>query len=44
MKLYELILSDEEVQGIDAISVVGSPAMESQFVMLSQEKSFICKD
>ena len=38
MKLYELILSDEEVQGIDAISVVGSPAMESQFVMLSEEK------
>lgn len=38
MKLYELILSDEEVQGIDAISVVGSPAMESQFIMLSQEK------
>ena len=38
MKLYELILSDEEVQGIDAISVVGSPAMESQFIMLSEEK------
>jgi hypothetical protein len=38
MKLYELILSDEEVQGIDAISVVGSPAMESQFITLSQEK------
>lgn len=38
MKLYELILSDEEIQGIDAISVVGSPAMESQFVMLSEEK------
>lgn len=38
MKLYELILSDEETQGIDAISVVGSPAMESQFVMLSEDK------
>jgi hypothetical protein len=38
MKLYELILSDEEIQGIDAISVVGSPAMESQFIMLSEEK------
>lgn len=38
MKLYELILSNEDVQGIDAISVVGSPAMESQFVMLSEDK------
>ena len=38
MKTYELILSNEEVQGIDAISVVGSPAMESQFVMLSEDK------
>lgn len=35
MEVYELLLSDE--QGIDAIAVVGSPAMESQYVTLSQE-------
>ena len=38
MKTYELFLSDEELQGIDAISVVGSPAMESKFIALADEK------
>ena len=38
MKTYELFLSDEDLQGIDAISVVGSPAMESKFVALADEK------
>ena len=38
MKTYELFLSDEEIQGIDAISVVGSPAMESKFITLADEK------
>jgi hypothetical protein len=38
MKTYELFLSDEELQGIDAISVVGSPAMESKFIALADDK------
>jgi hypothetical protein len=38
MKTYELFLSDEDVQGIDCISVVGSPAMESKFIALAEEK------
>ena len=38
MKLYELVLNDETLQGVDCISVVGSPAMESTFVALSDEK------
>ena len=38
MKTYELFLSDENLQGIDAISVVGSPAMESKFIALAEEK------
>ncbi len=38
MKTYELILSDEDLQGIDAISVVGSPAMESKFIALADDK------
>jgi hypothetical protein len=38
MKTYELFLSDEDLQGIDAISVVGSPAMESKFIALAEEK------
>jgi len=38
MKTYELFLSDEDVQGIDCISVVGSPAMESKFIALADEK------
>tara|TARA_R110000868_G_scaffold62174_1_gene188096 strand:- start:78 stop:1184 length:1107 start_codon:yes stop_codon:yes gene_type:complete len=38
MKTYELFLSDEDLQGIDAISVVGSPAMESRFIALADEK------
>lgn len=38
MKVYELQLEDETLQGVDCISVVGSPAMESTFIMLSDEK------
>ena len=38
MKTYELFLSDEDLQGVDSISVVGSPAMESKFIALAEEK------
>ena len=37
MKVYELLLEDELKDGINAISVVGSPAMESQFITLSEQ-------
>lgn len=38
MKVYELLLSDELKDGINAISVVGSPAMESQFIALKKQE------
>ena len=38
MKTYELFLSDEDLQGVDSIAVVGSPAMESKFIALADEK------
>jgi flagellar basal body rod protein FlgC len=45
MKLYELTLSDENLQGVNCISVVGDPAIESSFVALSKEnKKFLFKE
>ena len=39
MNLIELIIDDkEELQGVDAISVVASPAIESDFVALKSEE------
>ena len=38
MRVYELLLSDELKDGINAISVVGSPAMESQFIALKKQE------
>ena len=39
MNLIELIIDDkEEMQGVDAISVVASPAIESDFVALKSEE------
>lgn len=38
MRVYELFINDEMKDGLDAISVVGSPAMESQFVALKKEE------
>lgn len=37
MRVYELFLNDELKDGVNAISVVGEPAMESQFVALKKE-------
>jgi len=42
MRIYELILSDENLQGVDCISVVGEPAMKSSFIALS--KQFVFKE
>lgn len=38
MRVYELFINNEMKDGLDAISVVGSPAMESQFVALKKEE------
>jgi len=39
MKIIELILDEEqEESGIDAISIVESPAIESDFVALNSKK------
>lgn len=43
MKVYELFLNDELKDGINAISVVGEPAMESQFVALKKQKQTFAK-
>ena len=41
MKIIELILDEEqEESGIDAISIVENPAIESDFVALSKQKEF----
>lgn len=37
-RVYELKIEDEFNNGIDAISVVGSPAMESQFIALKKQE------
>lgn len=40
MKVIELILDDEQVvDGVNAISIVGNPAMESHFVALKNHKT-----
>ena len=39
MKIIELILDEEEFDtGVDAISIVNSPAIESQFVALKNQE------
>lgn len=38
MRVYELFLNDELKDGVNAISVVGEPAMESQFIALKKEE------
>ena len=37
-KIYELILTDENLQGVDCISVVGEPAMESKYVAFANQE------
>ena len=38
MKLIELILDDEEAIGVEAISVVENPAIESDFIALNNQE------
>ena len=38
MKLIELILNDDEAIGVEAISVVENPAIESDFIALSKQQ------
>lgn len=38
MKFYELILEDDQLMGVDAISIVESPAIEEQFIALSKQQ------
>ena len=42
MRIYELILSDETLQGVDCISVVENPAMEAKFIALKKEEEKVC--
>jgi len=41
MKVYELKLEDEILQGVDVFSVVGSPAMESKAIFLKENEKKI---
>ena len=41
MKIIELILDDDEAIGVEAISVVENPAIESDFVALNNPSQFI---
>lgn len=43
MRVYELFLNDELKDGINAISVVGEPAMESQFIALKKQSQVFAK-
>ena len=38
MKIVELVLDDNEESGIEAISIVESPAIESDFVALKSDE------
>ena len=38
MKIIELVLDDEQVMGIEAISVVENPAIEEDFIALKNEE------
>jgi hypothetical protein len=40
MKYFELVLEDEKIMGVNAISVVESPAIEEDFIALSKEVQF----
>lgn len=44
MKIFELVLSNEESQGVDCISVVEEAAMEAKFIALSTQKKFEFKE
>ena len=41
MKLFELTIKDEDVDGIFALSLVKDPAIESDFVFFNEEKNII---
>jgi hypothetical protein len=38
MKMIELILDDDEAIGVEAISVVENPAIESDFIALNKQE------
>ena len=40
MKIIELIIDEEQENGIDAISIVEHPAIEENFVALNQKKEY----
>jgi hypothetical protein len=41
MKIVELILGDDELTGIEAISIVENPAIEEDFIALKKEMKVI---
>lgn len=38
MKIVELIIEDEEIYGVDAISLVENPAIEENFIAFKEER------
>ena len=44
MKIYELILEDDQLMGVDAISIVENPAIDEQFIALSKQVQFKVQD
>ena len=42
MKLYELLIDEEnEFSGVNAVSIVENPAIQSDFIALADQKLFI---
>ena len=42
-KTYELLLSDLDLEGVFAISLVSDPAMEEEFVLFNKEQYNLSK-
>ena len=40
MRIIELIIDEEQENGIDAISIVEHPAIEENFIALNQKKEY----
>ena len=40
MRIIELIIDEEQENGIDAISIVEHPAIEENFIALNQNKKY----
>ena len=43
MKIIELVLDDDQITGIEAISVVENPAIEEDFIALKNLRRFLTR-